>query len=176
MTANLLTSTRLLLVAPISWGLAHPDSFSEIWLLVFITLGIATGYLDGIVARLTETGSPLGMLFDHTTDCLFVTGGLVGSAIAGEVSVLLPILIGCAFIQYVFDSFWLDHKKELRMSMLGRWNGILYYVPLVVISISRTDFMSDSNHMWGMAITFMSYGLMVSTVVSMIDRAMAPRV
>ena len=60
--------------------------------------------------------------------------------------------------------------------MLGRWNGILYYVPLVVISISRTDFMSDSNHMWSMAITFMSYGLMVSTVVSLIARAMAPRV
>ena len=176
MTANLLTSTRLFLVVPISWGFAHPDSFSEIWLLISITVGIATDYFDGIVARLTETESPLGMLFDHTTDCLFVTGGLVGSAIAGEVSVFLPILIGCAFVQYVLDSFWLHDKKELRMSMLGRWNGILYYVPLVLIISSRTDVMVDSNHVWSVVITFMSYGLMGSTVVSMVDRAMAPRV
>ena len=101
---------------------------------IFISLGITTDYFDGIIARLTETASPKGRLFDHSTDFLFVTGGLGGATLAGDISIALPILIGCAFTQYVLDSFWMHREKELRMNTLGRWNGILYFVPLVLIS------------------------------------------
>ena len=79
MIAHLLTSFRLILVVPVSLGLAQPDLFPGLWLLIFIGLGIATDYFDGIVARLSETASPKGRLFDHSTDFLFVTGGARGS-------------------------------------------------------------------------------------------------
>ena len=174
MIAHLLTSFRLLLVVPVSLGLARPDVLPEGWLLVCITVGISTDYFDGIIARLTETASPKGRLFDHSTDFLFVTGGLGGAALAGDVSIAFPILIGCAFTQYVLDSFWMHREKELRMSTLGRWNGILYFVPLVLISVSRLDLMASSNHLWSTVILLVSYGLILSTIASIIDRAISP--
>ena len=175
MIAHLLTSFRLILVVPVSLGLARPDVLPEGWLLVCITVGISTDYFDGIVARLSETASPKGRLFDHTTDFLFVTGGLGGAALAGDISIVLPILIVCAFTQYVLDSYWMHREKDLRMSRLGRWNGILYFVPLVLISASRLDVMANSSHLWSTGILLVSYGLILSTVASIIDRAISPR-
>ena len=175
MIAHLLTSFRLLLVVPVSLGLAQPDVFPGLWLLIFISLGIATDYFDGIIARLSETASPKGRLFDHGTDFLFVTGGLGGAALAGDISIVLPILIVCAFTQYVLDSYWMHCEKELRMSRLGRWNGILYFVPLVLVSASRLDVTANSSHLWSTGILLVSYGLILSTVASIIDRAISPR-
>lgn len=175
MIANLLTSLRLLLVVPVALGLARPDSFPEFWLLICITVGIATDCFDGIIARLTKTISPQGQLFDHATDFLFVTAGLGGAAIAGDISAALPVLIVFAFLQYVLDSFWLHREKELRMSTLGRWNGILYFVPLVLISVSRFDLMASSSQLWSTVILLIGYGLILSTIASIIDRAITPR-
>ena len=42
-----------------------------------------------------------------------------------------------AFAQYVFDSLWIEHRAELRMSALGRYNGIFYFVPLGGDILSR---------------------------------------
>ena len=175
MIAHLLTSFRLLLVVPVSLGLARPDVLPEGWWLVCITVGISTDYFDGIIARLTETASPKGRLFDHSTDFLFVTGGLGGAALAGNVPIALPILIVCAFAQYVLDSFWMHREKKLRMSTLGRWNGILYFVPLVLISASRLNVTANSSHLWSTVILLVCYGLILSTMASIIDRAISPR-
>ena len=67
MIAHLLTSFRLILVVPVSLGLAQPDLFPGLWLLIFISLGIATDYFDGIVARLSETASPKAVSYTHLT-------------------------------------------------------------------------------------------------------------
>ena len=175
MIAHLLTSFRLLLVVPVSLGLAQPDALPGVWLLICIIVGIATDYFDGIIARLSDTASPKGRLFDHSTDFLFVTGGLGGAALAGNVPIALPILIVCAFAQYVLDSFWMHREKKLRMSTLGRWNGILYFVPLVLISASRLNITANSSHLWSTVILLVCYGLILSTMASIIDRAISPR-
>ncbi len=173
--AHALTGLRLLLAAPVALGLARPESFPPSWLLGCIVVAIATDFLDGIVARKTDAASPRGRLFDHTTDFLFVTAGLGGAALSGEVSAVLPPLIVVAFSQYVVDSYWLHREKQLRMSALGRWNGMLYFVPLVVIAVARLDVMPGSRDLWATLILWMSHGLLLSTVVSIIDRAIAPR-
>ena len=175
MTAHLLTSVRLLLAVPVALGLARPESFPPSWLLACILVAIATDYFDGIVARRADAASPRGRLFDHATDFLFVTAGLGGAAVAGEVSPALPVLIVFAFSQYVVDSYWLHREKQLRMSALGRWNGILYFVPLVVIAVSRLDVTAVGRDLWTALIVSLSYALIISTIVSMVDRAVAPR-
>ena len=45
------------------------------------------------------------------------------------------VLIVFAFSQYVADSYWLHRAKQLRMSFLGRWNGVLYFAPLLLIGV-----------------------------------------
>ena len=172
--ANLFTSIRLLLVGPTALAFARPDFMSPLWLATALTVVIATDFLDGIVARRRKTASPRGQLFDHTTDFLFVTSGLGGAAIAGQVTPALPILIVVAFSQYVLDSYFLHREKRLHMSFLGRWNGMLYFVPLVLIAVSRLTFMADVSGIPLRLAVLLGYVLLVSTVASIIDRAVAP--
>jgi phosphatidylglycerophosphate synthase len=172
--ANLLTGLRLLLALPTALALAQPAFISPFLLLTLMTLAITTDFLDGIVARRGGTSSPRGQLFDHTADFLFVTSGLAGAVIADQVMVALPLLIVVAFSQYVLDSYFLHREKRLRMNFLGRWNGIFYFVPLVVIAMSRFEFMADVAGLFTTLIVLLSYLLLLSTVASIIDRAIAP--
>ncbi len=83
------------------------------------------------------------------------------------------MLIVFAFSQYVLDSYWLHREKKLRMSVLGRWNGTLYFVPLVVIAVSRLNIMPGSREAWATLIVGLSYALILSTLASIVDRALA---
>ena len=90
-------------------------------------------------------------MFDHSTDCLFVTSGLAGAAIAGAVTPILPVLIPFAFGQYVVDSYVWHRQRQLRASFLGRWNGILYFVPIVLIAAARLPFPAGFASLLGAA-------------------------
>jgi len=172
--AHLLTGLRLLSVVPAAWAFSRPDRVSA-WLLVaLVAVAIATDYLDGIVARRRGAASPRGMLFDHTTDFLFVTSGLAGASLAGLVPRMLPVLIGVAFTQYVLDSYFLHRQRQLRMSFLGRWNGILYVVPLVLIAVSVLRGLPGLADFAGAIVRPSAVLLMVTTVASILDRGAAP--
>jgi len=174
MLAHALTSLRLLLVAPMVW-LLLAGPWPGPALLLLILLAILTDYFDGIAARRLGTASPGGMLFDHGTDFLFVTGGLFAAAFMGLVTLVLPILIVFAFTQYVLDSYFLFHQKTLRMSFLGRWNGIFYFVPLLLIAVSQLSVLDEASYWLLVAAHYLGLGLVVSTLVSIVDRALAPR-
>jgi len=172
--ANALTAVRLLLVVPTAAALARPDLLAPGVVALLLCVAIATDYLDGPIARRTGTASAKGQLFDHSTDCLFVTGGLAGTAIAGAVTPILPVLIPFAFGQYVVDSYVWHRQRQLRASFLGRWNGILYFVPIVLIAAARLPFPAGFASLLGAAAAVLGYLLVASTVVSMIDRATTP--
>ncbi len=172
--AHALTAVRLLLVLPTTVAFARPGFLDPRILFVLLWAAIATDYGDGKVARMTGTASARGQLFDHGTDFVFVTAGLTGAAIAGLVTPILPVLITIAFSQYVLDSYWKHRQKQLRMSAIGRWNGILYFVPLVLISASRLASPESVASLLTLTAGTACYALAVSTVVSVIDRAMAP--
>ena len=172
--AHALTAVRLLLVLPTAVAFARPGFLDSRILFVLLWAAIATDYGDGKVARMTGTASARGQLFDHGTDFIFVTGGLTGAAVAGLVTPILPVLITIAFSQYVLDSYWKDRQKQLRMSAIGRWNGILYFVPLVLISASRLALPGSVAAVLTLTAGVAGYALGVSTVVSVIDRAVAP--
>ena len=104
-----------------------------------------------------------------------MTSGLAGAVYADLVPEILPILITVAFSQYVLDSYFLYRQKNLRMSFLGRWNGVFYFGPLLLISFAR---LLEDNQ-WNAEIVFsglnlLTWALIASTVLSIIDRAIAP--
>jgi phosphatidylglycerophosphate synthase len=172
--AHLLTGLRLLAVAPsaIAFGVAGPGG--SFWPAALVAVAIATDYWDGIVARARGTASSAGMLFDHTSDFLFVTASLAGAAGAGAVPIVLPVLIAVAFTQYVLDSYFLHRRKALRMSRLGRWNGILYFVPLVVLALAWLP--PTPAGLRGALETLarvVGWALVLSTLASIVDRALA---
>lgn len=172
--ANALTAVRLLLVLPVAAALALPTLLAPGVVAFLLAVAIASDYLDGAVARRTGTASPKGMLFDHTTDCLFVTGGLTGAALAGSITPILPALIPVAFGQYVVDSYLLSRRRQLRASFLGRWNGIFYFVPIVLVTTARLTASPRFASVLDRAAGALGYLLAVSTVASMIDRATTP--
>lgn len=172
--ANALTALRLALVIPVAAGLARPELLRPGVIAVLIGLAIASDFLDGPIARRTGKASASGMLFDHSTDCLFVTAGLAGAAVARAITPILPALIPFAFGQYVVDSYVWHRERQLRASFLGRWNGILYFVPLVLIASSRLPFAPDFIALLRLTTSVFGYLLAASTVVSMLDRATTP--
>ncbi len=173
--AHLLTGVRLLIVAPAALAFAGWSGMGLLMPAVFVAVAIATDYYDGIVARARGTASAVGMLFDHATDFLFVTTCLAAAATTGAVAPILPPLIVLAFAQYVLDSYFLLRRKQLRMSSLGRWNGILYFVPLVVVALARLPVLTGVEGMLLALAAIVSWILVLTTVASIIDRALAVR-
>lgn len=172
--ANLLTGFRLLVLLPVAWAMADPTVLSATIVLALIVAAILSDYFDGKVARARGTASARGMLFDHGTDFLFVTSCLVGAAMADLVPIVLPLLITIAFSQYVLDSYYLFRQKQLRMSVLGRWNGVLYFVPIVIVAVAR---LSPSQTVAALLLNltwYISLALILSTLASIIDRGLAP--
>jgi phosphatidylglycerophosphate synthase len=169
--ANALTALRLALVLPTAAAFARPELVAPGVLVVFLCIAVTTDYLDGRIARRTGTASAAGQLFDHGTDCLFVTGGLAGSAMTGVMTPLLPVLIPVAFGQYVVDSYVWHRQRQLRASFLGRWNGILYFVPLVLLAAARLPLPAGFTSFLKLATGVLGYLLVVSTAASIIDRA-----
>ena len=173
--AHLLTGVRLALALPLAVAFARPDFLDAGLLAALLTVALATDYADGVVARRRGTASPAGQLFDHGTDCLFVTAGLTGAALSGLVPLALPVLLAVAFGQYVFDSYLVHRQKRLRVSTIGRWNGIGYFVPLVVIAAARLEAVPSLTAALLLAARLTAYVLIASTVVSIVDRATAAR-
>jgi CDP-diacylglycerol---glycerol-3-phosphate 3-phosphatidyltransferase len=168
--AHALTTIRLLLILPFALLMAHGEPHAAALAAGVLVVAIASDVLDGIIARRRGTASAAGGLFDHTTDCLFVTAGLAAMAGRGAAPWLLPVLVVAAFAQYVADSYWLHRGQSLRTSRLGRWNGILYFVPLVVDILIRLGWTGLRP-----VLTLLVWALVVSTVVSMGERLWAVR-
>jgi CDP-diacylglycerol--glycerol-3-phosphate 3-phosphatidyltransferase len=168
--AHVLTTVRLLLIVPFALLMAHDEPHAAALAAGVLGVAIATDVLDGIIARRRGTASAAGGLFDHTTDCLFVTAGLAATTGRGDVPWLLPALVVTAFAQYVADSYWLHRGRSLRTSRLGRWNGILYFVPLVVDVLVRLGASALRP-----VLALLAWTLVASTLVSMGERLWAVR-
>lgn len=175
MFANLLTALRLALAMPVALAFAFPGTLAPLTLLSLILVAMLSDLADGKAARHFGTASSRGMLFDHATDFLFVTSALTGLAFAGRLSGLLPALIVIAFAQYALDSYWLHKRKSLRMSLLGRWNGVLYFVPVLLFAAAALD-AAPAGLATGLSslAVLLSWLLIVSSAASIVDRALAP--
>ena len=168
--ANALTAVRLLLVLPFAFFMAKGDKHSAIFAFAAWVLALITDYLDGPIARRRGTVTAASGTFDHTTDFLFVTSGLFAGALRGAFPWILPTLITAAFAQYVIDSYWVHRQAKLRGSKLGRYNGILYFVPSIMDILIRMGL-----RFLAPLLTILVWSLVLSTLVSMAQRLMSRR-
>ena len=163
--ANALTAIRLLLVLPFAFFMAKGDSGSAIFALVAWAVALITDFLDGPIARRRGTVTTVSGTFDHATDFLFVTAGLFAGATRRAFPWLLPIVVTAAFAQYVIDSYWIHRHAKLRGSKLGRYNGILYFVPSCVDALIRMGL-----RFLQLPLMILNWLLILSTLVSMLQR------
>ena len=161
--ANGLTLLRLLAIGPAVWAIV-----SGHWILAagLFVLAIVTDMADGPMARRSGHASAFGGLFDHGTDALFVSTGLAALAWTGYINLYLPPLVAFAFLQYVFDSRALA-GAELRTSLIGRYNGIAYFVMVGIPVFREALGLSWPPDAWIAAIAWV---LVASTGLSMLER------
>jgi CDP-diacylglycerol---glycerol-3-phosphate 3-phosphatidyltransferase len=161
--ANVLTAIRLLSLAPMIMAILYQH-----WLIAagLFALAVVTDIYDGKIARQLQQTSPLGGLFDHATDALVVTSGSWALAQLGYINPYLYWMIPIAFIQYVLDSKALA-GVTLRMSRIGRYNGVAYYV-LVGTAIGARLL---QWHWLSPVIEWAAWLLVATTALSMLDRA-----
>ena len=166
--AHALTVFRLLLIFPFTFLMTREDAASAVVAGILLVVAIVSDIVDGPLARRLGTATVAGRTADHTADFLFVTCGLMAGATRGVFPWILPLLIATAFAQYVIDSYWLHRQRELRMSWLGRCNGMLYLVPLggdilIRLGLSGLEIL----------LTPVIWLLVVSTLLSIADRLVA---
>jgi CDP-diacylglycerol---glycerol-3-phosphate 3-phosphatidyltransferase len=168
--ANALTAIRLLLVAPFAFFMARGGGRSALLALIVWAVALATDFLDGPIARRRGTVSALSGAFDHTSDFLFVVSGISAGAFRGVFPWILPICITAAFTQYAIDSYWLHRQIKFRGSKLGRYNGMLYFVPPCMDILIRLGarFLQP-------LLTVLVWVLVVSTLISMGQRLIFSR-
>ena len=161
--ANALTALRLLAAPFCAWGAATGQ-----WrlALTLFALAVLTDLLDGTVARRLRQVTRSGGLFDHATDCTFVTVTLAGLAAAGWAPWLLVVLIPSAFVQYTLDSGVLA-GRALRTNVLGKTNGIGYFV-LPGTIIGREALAFEWLPLW--LIDVLAWALIATTLASMGER------
>jgi len=162
--ANGLTLLRLLAIGPTVWAIT--DGRWSIACALFV-LAVISDLVDGPLARRFGHASPFGGLFDHGTDALFVSASLAALAWTGYINPFLPPLVALAFIQYMFDSKALA-GAELRTSLVGRNNGIAYFVIVGIPVVREASAIGWPSDGWIAALAWL---LAVSTVISMMDRA-----
>ena len=171
--ANAVSLARLALAVPLSVYAV----FAQRWLLatgVFV-VAVASDLLDGFFARRRQTVSALGGVLDHGADACYVTVTLWAIAYTEAqqrvdvIPGILPLFIALAFAQYLLDSKALA-GQPLRSSLLGRANGIAYFVLAGVVL-----FRNALELAWlpDYAIYWFGLLLVVSTLASMFDRLQA---
>ncbi len=141
----------------------------EAWIAAAIIFWIAvvTDVADGYIARVRDQSTALGGFLDHSSDAFFVILLLLALSHHELVSLVLPGFVAAAFLQYTFDSKVLE-GRPLRTSSLGRYNGISYYVfaGFPVMQNALQIFIIPDGYF-----IYLGWGLVISTVISMLDRA-----
>ena len=167
--ANAISAARFI-AAPFSLAAVLGGEWS-LAALLFVG-AVASDFVDGWVARHRNTVSALGGVLDHAADAVFVTLTLWGIAYSEAqirsdvVPGILPLFIALAFLQYLLDSKALA-GQALRTSVLGRINGIAYFVVVGVVVIRNAlevGWLPDEAIYWACLV------VLLSTLVSMLDR------
>ena len=160
---NILSISRLFITP-----LAVYMILSKAWVpaLLLLILAIVTDVADGYFARRWHQTSALGGLLDHSSDALLVGSMLAAEAYLGFIPWGLPLLVILAFLQYTLDSKALA-GQPLRASIIGRSNGILYFVIAglpILQQAGNLSFLSND------IIQLLAYLLIISSLISITER------
>jgi phosphatidylglycerophosphate synthase len=164
--ANWLSLFRVVAALPTAWMVVQ-----AYWqgAAILLALAMFSDLVDGPLARHTGRDSAAGGLLDHSCDALYVSVVLAALAYTGFLPVLLPLLVALSFLQYVLDSSALS-GQALRTSILGRSNGVAYFLILALALFPKLLAPELPPQSW---LDLAAWLLIGSTGLSMLDRLLA---
>lgn len=132
-SANLVSASRLLL-AFVWVAVFFRVPGHSVALGVIALCGAASDFLDGRIARRTDSASHFGRWFDGVADIVFILAALLCEAYAGAIPFYLPALVAASFAQYAADSVLIRRSTVPVKSRLGHQAGILNYIIVIVLA------------------------------------------
>tara|TARA_B100001105_G_C22321924_1_gene412933 strand:- start:59 stop:598 length:540 start_codon:yes stop_codon:yes gene_type:complete len=137
--ASYITLMRIGLIIPIIIFSSFQSSlFNFISLLLFLIAGL-TDYLDGFVARRTNSVTELGALLDLLADKLLVSIILMWLLfLDNSIHLIIPILliVSRELIISSLRQFSLERNKKIEVSVMGKSKTTIHFVAISLIIIS----------------------------------------
>ena len=157
--ASYVTLFRILTIFPIIYFVYFDSVLFKLISLLLFTLGALSDYLDGYIARKTDTTSEFGAKFDLITDKLFVCIILIFIiSLRPDLLLIIPslIIISREFVIIIIRQYFSKKEKNIKttVSFLGKTKtafqmvsigalilfssevGLKYFIALSLIYIS----------------------------------------
>ena len=133
--ANVITFIRLVMI-PVALGFLL--SGNDIVATVIFALTAATDFLDGQVARRTNTVSRLGQLLDPVTDRLLMICAVVGLLAVGRLPVWIVVLVLARDVLLLVGGAWLLREHGIRVPVVypGKVATTLLFVGLTGLMLN----------------------------------------
>ena len=137
--ASYITLLRIFLVIPIIILSSYDNSlFRYLSLGLFLLAGF-TDYLDGYIARKTNSVTELGALLDLLADKFLVSIVLIWLLfLENTITLIIPILIIVSreLIISTLRQFFFERKKKIEVSLLGKSKTTVHFISIALIIIS----------------------------------------
>lgn len=109
---------------------------------IVFAVAAATDFIDGMVARKTNSVSRVGQLLDPVVDRLLMLSGVIGTMAVGHIPIWIGVLIIARDVAMLVGGVWLINKWNIRVAVifLGKLStallmfglaGSLLYMPLL---------------------------------------------
>ena len=174
--ANLVTSVRLLSLAPLLWTISTGDK-SGAWISLFWYLFAgATDVLDGFLARRFGLVSKVGAMLDLLADRLLTFCAILGLAFRGNIDALFlisgVILIGRDFLVAGLNEAF-PQKLNIRVDIVEKIKVLAQFLGLGLLMSPnlKLEIIAIDTHKAGQAIFILSAILCAYTIVRYTLRA-----
>ena len=121
--ANLITIMRLVL-APFFFAtlVAGDGERSRIAAFAIYAIAASTDWIDGQIARRTNTVTQFGKIVDPLVDRLLLASGVVGLYVIGVLPLWIPLVLVARDVYLLYGSYVLErHKVILAVTRAGKW-------------------------------------------------------
>lgn len=119
--ANFITIIRLLMVPVFFSVLLRDSERSRTAAFVIYAVAASTDWIDGQIARRTNTVTTVGKILDPLVDRLLLASGVLGLYIIGELPLWIPVVLLLRDVYLLYGSYVLErHRILLPVTYIGK--------------------------------------------------------
>lgn len=182
---NVLSFIRLCMIPVFLYLLLHGYNLAATILFAFAA---STDWIDGQVARRTNSVSKLGQLLDPAVDRLLLISGVVGLLLVGRIPVWIILFVIIRDLCLLLGGAYILKKWRVRVDViyLGKFAttclyvgfaGILLNMPLLtglgICDFSWLPFFNHDLYSWGFWFVYLGLFLSIFTTIYYIKTALS---
>lgn len=119
--ANLITILRLLLVPFFFAALISDSARSDIIAVFLYAVAASTDWVDGYIARRTNTVTAVGKIIDPLVDRLLLASGVIGLYLVDRLPLWIPIVLVLRDVYLLYGSYVLEREGViLPVTYIGK--------------------------------------------------------